>query len=64
MRSCPEPDCPPPEPFAGECRSCGKEGHRSAECPDKPPMICNNCKEEGECPCTVFSPEIRLTISH
>ena len=34
-------------PFTGTCRHCEKEGHRAAECPDKPPDICKNCLGTG-----------------
>lgn len=34
-------------PFTGTCRHCEKEGHRVAECPDKPPKTCRICGKEG-----------------
>lgn len=40
-------DCTNPRVFKGTCRLCEKEGHPAAECPDKPPVKCFNCKEEG-----------------
>lgn len=29
------------------CRYCKAVGHMVRDCPDKPPMICENCGEEG-----------------
>lgn len=34
-------------PFTGTCRHCQKEGHRAAECPDKPPETCRICGKHG-----------------
>ena len=44
-------DCPNPRQaraFAGTCRHCSKDGHRAAECPEKPEQACKNCKVAGE----------------
>lgn len=43
-------DCPQPRVFKGTCRICEKEGHPAAECPERPPLVCHNCKTEGQCP--------------
>lgn len=40
-------DCPNPRVFTGTCRICEKQGHPAALCPDKPPVKCFNCKQEG-----------------
>lgn len=43
-------DCTNPQidrPFTGICRICDKEGHRAADCPDKPAEICRTCGQEG-----------------
>ncbi len=41
-------DCPEPaKGFTGTCHHCNQEGHRAAECPEKPAEVCMNCKEEG-----------------
>lgn len=29
------------------CRYCKQPGHMLKDCPDKPPMVCENCGEEG-----------------
>lgn len=34
-------------PFTGTCRHCEQEGHRAAECPDKPADTCRICGKEG-----------------
>lgn len=34
-------------PFTGTCHICEQEGHRAAECPDKPAVQCRNCGEVG-----------------
>lgn len=41
-------DCTNPRVFTGTCRRCEKQGHPASECPDKPPVKCFNCKEEGK----------------
>lgn len=33
--------------FSGTCRDCGKDGHRAADCPDKPEAVCQVCGQEG-----------------
>lgn len=40
-------DCPNPRVFKGTCRTYEKEELPAAACPEKPPMLCNNCKTEG-----------------
>lgn len=40
-------ECPNPRVFKGTCRICDKEGHPAAECPDRAPDVCRNCKQEG-----------------
>jgi len=39
---------------SGECRNCGKEGHRAKDCTEERKIICRNCDEEGhvgkDCP--------------
>lgn len=41
-------ECPNPRVFKGPCRICDKEGHPAAECPERPPDVCKNCKMEGK----------------
>jgi hypothetical protein len=33
--------------FTGTCRVCEQQGHRAADCPNRPPEKCTNCFEEG-----------------
>lgn len=40
-------ECTKPRVFKGPCRICNEEGHPAAECPQRPPDICKNCKMEG-----------------
>lgn len=40
-------ECPHPKVFTGTCNSCGDEGHPAALCPNRGPIVCKNCKEEG-----------------
>ncbi|PYI12316.1 hypothetical protein BO78DRAFT_434684 [Aspergillus sclerotiicarbonarius CBS 121057] len=39
-------ECTKPRVFKGTCRICEKEGHPAAECPERPPDVCKNCKME------------------
>ena len=45
--------------FTGECRLCHESGHRSSDCPSKPPPKCKNCLEEG----WTFQTELRLVAN-
>ena len=43
-------DCQNPRierPFDGNCRVCDQVGHRAADCPEKPALICRACGVEG-----------------
>ena len=40
-------ECPNPRVFKGTCRVCNQVGHPAAQCPEKPPPKCFNCKQEG-----------------
>jgi len=33
--------------FTGTCRICEQQGHRAADCPNRPPEKCSNCLQEG-----------------
>lgn len=40
-------ECTKPRVFKGPCRVCNQEGHPAAECPERPPDVCKNCKMGG-----------------
>lgn len=39
-------DCTAPRD--NTCRYCKAEGHMIRDCPQKPPMVCGNCGQEGQ----------------
>lgn len=40
-------DCPNAEVFTGTCNICNKPNHKASECPDRGPVLCKNCNQEG-----------------